>query len=86
MRENKFILYDGKILLGKVVLHRHLLPKNFQMSLVHGGGFFSLDRDSKTVTLYGRSGEFGGFNRTSASTFELPSKLDGFTVLIASCS
>ena len=85
MKEDKFILYDGKILLGRVVLHRHLLPRGFQMPLVHGGGFFSLDLDSKTVTLYGRSGEFGRFDSVSASTFELPSKLDGFTVLIDNC-
>lgn len=39
--------------------HRHLIPKNKKDNDVQGGFNLEIDHDSRTVTLYGQSGDFG---------------------------
>jgi hypothetical protein len=58
---NKFIVYDNKILLGRVSLHKELLPKDFNIDLIDGGGYYGIDFESKTLKVYKKSYDFGRF-------------------------
>ncbi len=65
----KFLIYDTEILIGRVGFHRDLLPPNFNMELIYGGGLFTIDNDKKTIVLYGESEQFGVFCKTRALEF-----------------
>lgn len=67
MKPQKFIIYDNTIILGRVNLHKQLLPENYNQNLVQGGGLFILNKENKTVTLYGTSHDFGPFNKILAN-------------------
>lgn len=43
MKHNKFIVYDNKIIVGKVRFHKELLPDNHNPELINGGGLFEID-------------------------------------------
>jgi hypothetical protein len=72
MKLPKFLIYDNEILIGRVGFHRELLPLNFKMELIYGGGSWELNHDEKTVKLHGFSQEFGGFciERAKSLPFE----------------
>lgn len=54
----KFIItLDGRLLLGKVFLHRDLLPDG--ECTCHGGGLWKIDEERGCVILFGRSFGFG---------------------------
>jgi hypothetical protein len=61
MKLQKFLIYDNEILIGKVGFHRELLPPNFKMELIFGGGSWEINHEEKTINLNGYSQEFGGF-------------------------
>lgn len=75
----KFVLYDRKVLIGRVYYHRDLLPPDFDMRLVYGGGFWEINREEKLVTFYGKSEEFGRFGEEALLSFEFPASLREFT-------
>ena len=74
MKYPKFIIYDNKIILGKVQRHKDMLPDNADMSLLSGGGFFSIDRKNKIVILGGKSFDFGKFDIEKAQEAEFENK------------
>jgi len=37
MLHSKFVIYGSEILLGRVALHKHLLPDEFDYSQIFGG-------------------------------------------------
>lgn len=78
---NKFIIYDNKLLLGKVNRHKELLPKDFKYELIYGGGQFELNREEKTITLFGKSYDFGRFSTDKLDNLILPFTIEGYTVL-----
>lgn len=61
MKPQKFMIYGNMIYLGRVNLHRELLPPNPDYSQIFGGGMFELDNENKTIRMYGYSSDFGSF-------------------------
>lgn len=61
MKYKKFIIYNGYILAGTVNFHRDLLPPNFDISKVYGGGLFTINNDE--IILYDKSYEFGRYDK-----------------------
>ena len=55
---NKYIVYDGMIIMGHVENHNQLLISG-KSSDVKGGGWWHLDRNKDVITLYSFSEEFG---------------------------
>jgi hypothetical protein len=82
MLPNKFLIYDNEILLGRVEYHKHLLPDNFDMSLIYGGGRFILNYEDRTISLYGESFDFGKFDRELVFQCNLPDKLKDFKIIL----
>jgi hypothetical protein len=62
----KFIIYDDEIIIGRVGLHKELLPKDSDPEKIFGGGLFTIDREKKNVHLYGKSEDFGHFDKEKA--------------------
>lgn len=55
----KFIISkEGELILGNVELHFELLGKNYATGC-WGGGFWRVDKESKTLILTGKSTDFG---------------------------
>jgi hypothetical protein len=65
----KFMIYDNVIIVGKVEFHQDLLPKDFDMSKVYGGGMFDILNENKKIILYGKSEKFGRFCQERANSF-----------------
>lgn len=64
MRANKFIVIEHhngerEFRSGYVLFHKDLLNKNERDNQVVGGGMFSFDHFDKTITLFGKSVDFG---------------------------
>lgn len=62
MPPQKFVIYDGKLLLGRINFHKDLLPEGYDKSLVKGGGLFDYDLDAEIIYFYGESHDFGPFD------------------------
>lgn len=76
----KFILFSypgtplvGTFIYGMVGQHKELIPG---YGKVHGGGWYSLDSDARTITLYGSSGDYGPANLAFLN--RIPSSLRGY--------
>ena len=76
----KFILFSypgtplvGTFIYGLVGQHKELIPG---YGKVHGGGWYSLDSDARTITLYGSSGDYGPANLAFLN--RIPSSLRGY--------
>ena len=61
LKPQKFMIYGDRILLGRVNLHRELLPPNPDYTKIYGGGMFEIDRENKVIRLHGYSSDFGSF-------------------------
>jgi len=79
----KFILYDGEIRLGRVSLHKELLPDGHDLTKVKGGGWFEIDTESKRLILSGKSFDFGPYDQEAAATAKLPKRLEGYELIFA---
>ena len=73
MKQNKFVIYDNQILFGKVFYHKDLLPDNFDMLKIYGGGLFRIEDD--TLYLYGESFDFGRYNQDIVTQDMIPEKI-----------
>lgn len=67
MRANKFIVIEQhngerEFRAGYVLYHMDLLNKNERDSQVVGGGMFSFDHFDKTITLFGKSQDYGSIH------------------------
>jgi len=70
-RQRKFIIvkdWSGKnieIRIGYPIYHRDLLNKSDEKNNIdcYGGGYWDLDYENKTITLYGSSDDFGKPNK-----------------------
>lgn len=67
MRANKFIvieLHNGerRFRAGFVLFHKDLLNKDERDNQVVGGGMFLFDHFDKTITLFGKSIDFGALH------------------------
>ena len=60
-KNSKFIIVDDRLYLGRVDYHKDLLLFEDKSS-VKGGGWFM--QDSKTITFYGSSEDFGKANQS----------------------
>jgi hypothetical protein len=56
---DKFLVYNGTILMGNVSCHRDLLPQWFDKDLVAGGGCFEYSEDKEKLYLFDKSYDFG---------------------------
>jgi len=54
----KFIINDGILFVGDVVLHKELC-KNRDANKTSGGGYWHIDRSTRTIYFYGSSFDFG---------------------------
>ena len=63
MKYNKFIVYDNKIIIGKVRFHKELLPDDFKYELISGGGEFEIDKEKKIFFIVedSKSFDFGKY-------------------------
>lgn len=61
MKPSKFVIYEGKIILGRVDYHKDLLPPNYDVTKIDGGGVFTYCRENKVIVLSGSSHDFGRF-------------------------
>lgn len=52
----KWIIEGPRLIIGKVTNHSQLATN---MNKVRGGGWWHMDRESKHITLYGSSADFG---------------------------
>ena len=82
MRHPKFIIYGNELRIGRVDLHKQLLPEQPDLSKVYGGGLWRIDKEAKRLHLSGRSHDFGRFDESRALTCELPARLADFQVVI----
>ena len=53
----KFIIQDGELRMGRVVMHKDLASEDGSKPV--GGGFWYFDMDVKIMYLYGKSHDFG---------------------------
>jgi hypothetical protein len=81
MRPIKFLLYGDKILIGRVNLHKYLLPHQLEEGKpIRGGGIANVDHKNKIVVLSGQSYDFGPFDRNIVEELEFDDKrLAGYT-------
>ena len=72
----KFILTsDGRIRLGMVVLHRHLLEPG---ELCLGGGYWSINHAARQVELSGASSDYGKPQWSRVAKLLLPRDYEGY--------
>lgn len=76
----KFILFSypgtplvGTFIYGMVGQHKELIPG---YGKVHGGGWYQLDTEARTIILYGSSGDYGPANLAFLN--RIPSSLRGY--------
>ena len=81
MKPKKFLIYGNELLLGRVNLHKHLLPDNADYSKIWGGGMFEVDRENKVLKLYGESMDFGRFSEEKLHNIILPSYLNDYVII-----
>jgi hypothetical protein len=82
VKKNKFIVIDGEIRIGKVSFHRDLLKTSDDRNLVRGGGEWSMSSKKKTLYVWGRSHQFGGFNPDTVVHAKLPAALAEYVVAV----
>lgn len=65
MEARKFIIYDDQIRMGLVERHAQLLPKEYEHSLIKGGGRWEYKPNefSERLYIWGRSIDFGWFRK-----------------------
>lgn len=81
LKKLKFIVYKGEIRLARVVLHKHLLPDNYDPNDVQGGGEFEVDSEEKTLLLFGKSYDFGPFDKEAVKACRLPRYFKSYTII-----
>ena len=59
MLNPKFIIEGDKLVLGKVVFHKHLVTTKGEHKNIKGGGWFRYDFDNDAFILSGQSVDFG---------------------------
>lgn len=57
----KFIIYNNEIRMGVVEYHKELLPKNYDKSLIKGGGRWEWNKElfGDKIFFFGKSHDFG---------------------------
>ena len=81
MKHNKFIVYDNKIIVGRVRFHKELLPNNHDRELINGGGLFEIDQENKFFIIIesSKSFDFGKYPETILNLDFENEKLNSFT-------
>lgn len=88
---NKWLIVDGEFRISAGVnFHKEFLLRHENVSNTQGGGWWYLDRGTKTLYLYSSSDDFGAAKKedvlSAIKEREFPPYMKGFSVFISTKS
>jgi hypothetical protein len=79
----KFVICDGKLLMGNVSVHAQLVNSSSEAEKIVGGGYWYTNQETKTVYFYGSSQKYGTVTKEQFDSAVKQQSLNRFRIVFS---